>query len=136
MIAVLKAGISLEMIVTMQDRPKTIICDIDGVLLKHTGNITKQHLGQAEVLPGVPECLKEWDIKGYRIVLLTGRRESTRAETERQLTEAGIFFDQLIMGVTGGVRVLINDCKPNSTVATAEARTVLRNAGISDLRDL
>jgi hypothetical protein len=84
----------------------------------------------------VPECLKEWDIKGYRIVLLTGRRESTRAETERQLTEAGIFFDQLIMGVTGGVRVLINDCKPNSTVATAEARTVLRNAGISDLRDL
>jgi ribonucleotide monophosphatase NagD (HAD superfamily) len=118
----------------MNPRPKTIFCDIDGVLLKHSGDICQQHLNKAEVLPGVPESIRDWDIKGYRIILVTGRRESTREFTEKQLAEAGILYDQLVMGVTGGVRVIINDHKPNSNDPTCEAVNIQRNQGLSGVQ--
>jgi ribonucleotide monophosphatase NagD (HAD superfamily) len=117
----------------MDIRPKTIISDIDGVIFKHSGVITEQHLGAATLLPGVIEQWASWDRKGYKIVLVTGRRESVRKDTERQLSEAGIFYDQLVMGVSGGIRVLINDHKPNSTDNTAEAINLIRNKGMEGL---
>ena len=117
----------------MINRPKTIICDIDGVLFKHQGDICKQHLGDPIILEGVKEKIKEWDLKGFHIILLTGRRESTRIETERQLTNAGIIYDNLIMNVGSGVRVLINDKKPTGDDNTAKAICIERNKGLSEL---
>lgn len=119
----------------LEARPKTILCDIDGVLLKHTGNISRQYL-DSELLDGVQETLAAWDLKGYCIILISGRRESTRINTEKQLSELGIFYDQLILGATGGIRVLINDCKPNSTADTAVAISLERNKGIRELQTL
>lgn len=119
----------------MDNRPKTIICDIDGTLLKHHGDITKQHLSEPELLPGVIDTIKEWDIKGYKIILITGRRESVRKETEEQLSKVGIIYDHLIMGATGGVRVLINDRKQGCIENTAEAINLERNEGF-DHNDL
>ena len=99
-------------------RPRTIICDIDGVIFEHKGNICKQHLGDPVILEGAYEKFKEWDIEGCHIILMTGRRESVRKETERQLSKAGIFYDELVMGVGGGIRVLINDKKPDGNTTT------------------
>jgi ribonucleotide monophosphatase NagD (HAD superfamily) len=115
-------------------RPKTLVVDIDGVLLKHTGDITNQFKCEPEVLPGVLEAIKEWDIKGYRIILLSGRKESMREETKRQLSEAGIIYDQLILGVGGGVRVLVNDRKPNKDFDTAIAVNLERNVGLEGVK--
>jgi len=84
------------------------------------------------LLEGTIDKLIEWDKKGYNIILLTGRRESLREQTERQLTEVGIFYDQLIMGVGGGCRVLINDMKPDGEV-TSVAFNPERNEGIKDI---
>lgn len=120
----------------MNTRPKTIICDIDGVLLKHMGEISYQHLGKPKVLKGVLEAFAEWDRKGYYIILMTGRRESTRTYTEKQLAECGIFYDYLIMGISGGIRVLINDCKSKSREKQAVAVNLKRNAGIKSLENL
>ena len=115
-------------------RPKTIICDIDGLLFRHCGDINTQHLSKPVLLAGVKEKFKEWDRKGYNIILMTGRRESTREYTEKQLTESGIFFDQLVMGVGGGVRVLINDRKEKGSGNTAVAINVVRNVeGLSNV---
>lgn len=114
-------------------RPKTIFCDIDGVLLMHKGDITSQHLSKPEVLPGVLEKFRDFDRAGFRIILTTGRRESTRKQTEKQLSEVGIFYDQLIMGIGGGPRILINDFKPNSTEETAIAINLERNAGLKEV---
>ena len=113
----------------LKDRPNTIICDIDGVLLKHYGDITRQHLIKPVVLPRAIENIKKWDLAGYTIILITGRRESTRFYTEKQLSESGIIYDHLIMGVTGGVRVLINDRKPGGKDDTAMAINLNRNEG-------
>lgn len=85
-----------------------------------------------KLLNGTIEKLIEWDKKGYNIILLTGRRESLREQTERQLTEVGIFYDQLIMGVGGGARVLINDKKPDGEI-TSIAFNPERNEGINEI---
>ena len=86
----------------MDNRPKTLFIDIDGLLLRHYGSGNKQaRVENPEVLPGVLRKLDEWDRKGYRFILVTGRRESTRVATEKQLHSKGIVYDQLIMGIGG-----------------------------------
>lgn len=119
----------------MITRPRTIICDIDGVILKHFGSINYQHLRQSVILEGARKKFKEWDIEGCHIILMTGRRESTRKATEKQLSESGIFYDELIMGVGGGVRVLINDKKPDGDVTT-QTFCLERNKGLKYMDEL
>lgn len=113
--------------------PNTIICDIDGTLVEHKGDICRQHLSELNILESTLEKLKEWDRKGYRIILLTGRREGVRKFTEEQLAKAGIFYDLLIMGVGNGKRFLINDKKPSTLEDTAIAINLNRNEGIKNV---
>lgn len=118
----------------LNNRPKTIICDIDGTLVKHVSPLqTAKPTYKMELLPGTIETIAEWDKKGYNIILLSGRRESSREQTEKQLAEAGIIYDKLILGVGGGVRYLINDRKPDGIAETALAYNLTRNLGIQNL---
>jgi hypothetical protein len=117
----------------MDTRPKTIFCDIDGTLVKH--NLPAKNtdaLKNLVILSGTIEKISEWDAKGYNIILTTGRRESMRKATEEQLAAYGIFYDQLIMGIGGGDRIVINDCKPDGR-QTAFAINLKRNEGISKI---
>ena len=117
----------------MNSRPKTIICDIDGTLVTHTAPTENtSYYKKLELLPGTIEKLSEWDAKGYNIILMTGRRESMRKATEKQLSELGIFYDHLIMGIGGGTRVLINDKKPNGEDAVCVI-SLERNLGIKNI---
>lgn len=116
----------------MDFRPKTILCDIDGTLTKHRGSLTGVLQEEPEVLDGTIEKLSEWDRAGHNIILITGRKESMRKTTEDELSKIGIFYDQLIMGVGGGARHLINDIKPDGTI-TAYAHNIERDKGIGDL---
>ena len=110
---------------------KTIFCDIDGTLIEHYGNQTQQ-LSNPKLLKGTVDTINSWDRAGYNIILVTGRRESTRKITETQLSSLGIFYDQLVMGIGGWDRVLINDKKSNGRI-TAYAYNLERNSGISSL---
>jgi len=117
----------------MDTRPKTIICDIDGTIVKHElPHKNTSASKKLEILPGTIEKFSEWDAKGYNIILMTGRKESLRLNTEKQLAEAGIFYDKLIMGVGGGPRIIINDNKPDGTL-TAFSHSIPRNEGISSI---
>jgi|TARA_R110000744_G_scaffold1176_1_gene4158 hypothetical protein len=117
-----------------KNRPKTIFCDIDGTLVEHDSPLETIKPGyKLKLLPGTLETITKWDRKCYRIILTTGRREGARVETEKQLREAGIIYDQLIMGISGGTRVLINDKKPDGFTETAFAYNLIRNEGIKNL---
>ena len=118
----------------MNIKPKTIICDIDGVLIKHKNEGLSKQLGYVDLLEDTISKMTEWDSKGYNIILITGRRESQRRKTEKQLDLFGIFYDQLIMGVGGGDRVIINDRKPNDERNTAYAVNLNRNEGIKNVK--
>lgn len=115
------------------ERPKTIFLDIDGTLVKHKP-LCENTLGDSplELLEGTLEKLTEWDLKGYRIILTTGRKDSLREATEQQLNNLGIFYDYLIMGIGGGDRILINDKKSDGRI-TAFAICPDRNFGIKDI---
>ena len=114
--------------------PKTIFCDIDGPLIKHEPpHMSCQDDYSPQLLEGTLEKIKEWDQKGYRIILTTGRRESSRKRTEKHLNSLGIIYDYLIMGIGGGDRIVINDRKPDSERDTCYAINLTRNVGIKDV---
>ena len=118
----------------MSNKLKTIFCDLDGTLVKHSNPIEIQNPNhELEVLPGTHDKLREWDTKGYYIVITTGRKRSAREATKKQLSRAGILYDELIMGFGGGDRILINDRKPSSDRDTAYVINVDRNLGLEGI---
>jgi len=117
----------------MSGKP-TIFIDIDGTLLNHLGsltNIIKGHDKQ-KLLKGAIEKLNEWEQKGYNIILTTGRKKSLKGLTKQQLLKHGIFYDQLIMGLGGGARYIINDKKPDGK-SSCFAINIERNKGLNDV---
>lgn len=112
---------------------KTLFIDIDGVLIKHKGNLSKQMIESPELLPGVLDKLNEWEANGHKIILTTGRKESMRKITEEMLSSFGIFYDQLIMGLPRGERIVINDKKLDSDMKTASSIEIERNIGLNNI---
>ncbi len=110
----------------------TIFLDIDGTLLKHRQSLKGILCSQVTKLDGTDEKLKEWESEGCKIILTTGRPESMRNFTEKELTSLGIYWDQLIMGIGGGPRYIVNDRKSNGT-DTAFAINLDRNNGIGEI---
>ncbi len=118
----------------MDKRPVTIFCDIDGTLVTHTKPTDSQRPShKLNLLEGTIEKILEWDKLGYNIILTTGRKESLREVTKNQLEEAGIIYDQLIMGIGGGKRYIINDRKPYGDENYAFAINLERNKGIKSI---
>lgn len=113
-------------------RPKTIFLDIDGTILYHHGSLHNILLSKPRILDGVLDKLDQWNMLGYNIILTTGRPESMRSFTEKQLELLGISYNQLIMNIGGGCRFIINDDKPHCPV-TAVAIVVKRNQGLKDI---
>jgi mannose-6-phosphate isomerase len=113
-------------------KPKTIFCDIDGTLIYHSGNIL-ENLSTQPTLSNVSETIRQWDRLNYTIILTTGRKESIRSLTEKQLQAAGIVYHQLIMNLPNGPRVVINDKKENGMENTAYAINVIRNEGLDNV---
>lgn len=114
---------------------KIIFLDVDGCLLKHHGGSSSSlmnHKNKTEILPGVREKLDEWEVAGYQIIITTGRKESLREFTEKQLLVCGVAYDQLIMGLGRGERIVINDRKPSGE-DTARAVCINRNDGIGNI---
>jgi len=112
---------------------KTIFCDIDGTILMHKNNIFNNILEQPVILKGVIDNFKEWDKNNFKIILTTGRKESYRKETENQLNSLGIPYDNLIMGLPNGERIVINDRKLNSINSATRAIDVIRNQGLENI---
>lgn len=110
---------------------KTIFIDIDGVIFKHSGGISKIKLNQ-ELLPGVKESFDKFQEKAYNVIIVTGRPESHRNITILQLMSHGLAYDQLIMGLKRFRRILINDVKPDGK-DSATAINLERDKGMEDL---
>lgn len=113
----------------------TIFCDIDGCVFKNLGSVSAIiKMGEIPtndyLLPGAVKAFNKWYHKGCNIILATGRPESMRSLTEKQLAYFHLFYDQLVMGLKNHPRVLINDDRQGMMI-TAHARTLPRNEGIS-----
>ena len=110
----------------------TIFCDLDGTIFKHLHSFSDVTSIKPELLPGVRDKFDEWDSKGHKIILVTARKESARLLTEKHLRELGIPYDQLIMGVASGVRIVIND-KIYDNLDRAASINVTTNEGFEKI---
>ena len=125
--------IFLYTLIYIMNKPKTIFCDIDGTLIKHNGDIIKNYLNESVILDNVIDEIKKWEQLNYKIILTTGRKECMRKQTIEQLFKLGIIYDDLIMGLTNGDRVLINDKKKDGIENTAYAINLVRNKGFENI---
>lgn len=123
-------GVNSEFYVS---KPKTIICDIDGTILRHLYKFSDLNNIEPQVLNGVREKFNEWDSLNHKIILMTARKESARKMTEKHLRSLGLMWDQLIMGVGGGERVLINDKFATEDKDRAIGINVITNQGFQDI---
>ena len=114
-------------------KPKTIFCDIDGTIFKHAHTISDVLQEPAQLLQGVLQKFNQWDSAGHKIILVTARKESTRAVTEAELNRLGIAYDQLVMGVGGGTRYLINDKLQLEDADRSVAVNVQTDAGFDSI---
>ena len=112
---------------------KTVICDIDGTLLNYLHDRPLSERGKTDhvALPGTVKQMRQWEVDGCRIIIITGRRESERTRTIAELERVGIPYDMLLMGFADSGRVLINDVNSKGTVK-AHAVSLPRDQGFNE----
>lgn len=101
--------------------PPTVICDLDGTIFADCNSLNKAvEIGENQkLLDGVAERFEELGKLGATVVFMTARAESHREETVKLLKKNNLWYTHLIMNVTPGVRVLLNDQKDGINRAAA-----------------
>jgi hypothetical protein len=108
---------------------KTLFLDIDGTLIKNSGQYFKPIWGMQPPLARNVAHLKELHARGRtQIILTTSRAESYRDLTAKQLAEAGVPYDTIIFGMFHAQRVLVNDYAKTNPFPSAVAVNVKRDA--------
>ena len=121
----------LEQTINATKPSGTIFCDLDGTLIVHEDSPT--NLG-IKVLEGAYKTIKRWKDQNYYIVLTTARNSINREYLESELSKHNIVYDELIMNLSSGTRILINDRKPSDfLMPSAIAYEVERNIGVSNI---
>lgn len=112
---------------------KCLFLDLDGTCFSHTGDLYDIMTSKGVyLLDGVVDFFKKCREDGVYMVITTARPESLRAFTTAQMTKHGLWFDQLVMGLPTGQRVVINDNKPSGE-GTARGICVERNLGLKKI---
>jgi hypothetical protein len=115
--------------------PKTFFFDIDGVLFEHDAGHHSKH--EKYSYPLVPiqsniDRVKLLRQDGADIILVTARPDRERANLENCLRNNAVPYSKIIMGLSGGPRIIINDLKPSSPFnPTAIAINTERNSSIT-----
>lgn len=83
-------------------KPKAIICDIDGTLADMGKRIPYdfENVDKDEVKHATAEAVRVFHNAGYRIILLSGREDSSKVKTISWLKKNDIPFHELYMRKT------------------------------------
>lgn len=103
---------------------KTWFIDLDGVLAMHN----QYKSGNDEIIEGSRETLGKIPKKDI-VIITTARPYKYKKNTIDILKKNNIRFDSILFGLNSGLRVLINDKKPNGNI-TARAINLKRNSGL------
>ena len=111
------------------DSFKTLFVDIDGTLMKNSGQYFLPTWGTTPPLTKNVDHLNRLHATGrVRIILVTSRLERFRDATVKQLEQYGVRYDQILFGMLHASRVVINDYAPTNPYPSAECVNIPRNA--------
>lgn len=114
---------------TYCDSFKTLFVDIDGTLMKNSGQYFLPTWGTTAPLTKNVDHLNKMHATGrVRIILVTSRLEKFRDATVKQLVQYGVKYDQILFGMLHASRVVINDYAPTNPYPAAECVNISRNA--------
>jgi hypothetical protein len=130
--AQIKSALEQESLAEGFKESATLFIDLDGTLFVHdAGFFSHNELYSDELVlldPQIPGKLGMLFDEGFTIILTTSRPEIQRPSLLSSLSDLGVPFDQLIMGIGGGPRYIINDTKPSLvSFKTASGYSIERN---------
>lgn len=96
----------VEKLIQNSALPKTIICDLDGTLAKIDGRspYDAEKCEQDLLNEGVASIVKSYYKNGYTILLVSGREDKFKPQTENWLKTHNIKYQQLIMRKSSDIR--------------------------------
>lgn len=110
---------------------KTLFVDIDGTIVKNSSNYLTPYIGETEALIGNVEHLKSLVQNGrVEIILTTSRPEEYRDVTKKQLSDLGLDYKQLIMGLQHNKRIIINDFSETNSYKSCDAINIPRDSDV------
>lgn len=111
----------------MKDQRKTWFIDFDGTLVYQ-----KSHLSEEDqILPSTLEFFQRIVKEEDCVVVTTARSENDHKERIRSFMDSNnLKCDFILCGVTSGIRILINDKKPDGST-TAYSLNTVRDQGIN-----
>lgn len=110
----------------------TIFCDIDGTLFKYRKFETYK-TNEPESIDGTIKMINTAYTQGHHVVLTTARPEYLREHTIMELEMRQVKYNQLVMGIERGTRILIND-NETPTIDRAYAINVMRDNGMNTVQ--
>lgn len=98
---------------TLEERRSecSVFCDFDGVLVKHSNHSTN-NIDENIFIEENIEKIKNLKNDGNKIIITTARSVKTKDGFLKLLNNKKIPYDEIVMGLPSGPRLLINDRKP------------------------
>jgi len=114
----------------MIDKRKTWFLDFDGTIVYQKSYLKDEDYILPTTLDFFNDNIKENDF----VVITTGREEYHKERIKKFMKSFGLKCDIIICGLPTGVRIIINDTKPDGT-KTAFSHNVTRDEGILNLEN-
>src|SRR5210317_739312 len=103
----------------------SLFIDIDGTIINQENK---------QILPFTNEKLDYWSSLGHKIILTTANNETYRDKITDMLNTYNIKYDFLIMNLSPGPRIIINDKKPYLPYyRMAKGIDLIRNTGLCNI---
>jgi hypothetical protein len=108
------------------DTRKTWFLDFDGTIVYQKSYLKDEDYILPSTIDFFTNVVKETDF----VIITTGREEHHKERIEKFMKGFGLKCDMIICGLPTGLRILVNDMKPDGT-KTAKSYNLERDAGIN-----
>jgi NDP-sugar pyrophosphorylase family protein len=116
----------------IHDKP-TIFIDLDGTLIFHNSGLDLDGKSIGKVVPidtDIFAKLTKFQQTGGKVIVTTARPAYSNTSLMSQIESFNFKPDQIIFGLTGGQRLLVNDIKPTAPhIRSALSMNIARNSG-------
>ncbi|MDP2641553.1 MAG: hypothetical protein Q8P39_03470 [Candidatus Yanofskybacteria bacterium] len=112
-----------------KSRYSTIFIDLDGTLLKNSGEYFEPKWGETSAIRENVDAVNAlYDSGRVKIIIMTSRREAYRDLTLQQLKREDIKYHDIIFDLFHGKRIIINDYADSNPYKSCDAINIKRDS--------